>query len=283
MLCKGIAIPKDLMAEFARFSLAWRFHIEGPGSEWHLSLSEMSCLPQIDVLYLTGPNTRRRELFLAKLLIAHHDLFVFPVAVTNRPPFEGEIDGLHYAFRSEMDFNATKSGLVVQFTDDEFGGSHGMLAKYGYPLEQLKSKRLEGRVAVISSPGESTAYDELAAKEAAEELCVAQVYFDVAIDATPAGQLFERNPDAWDRELKRRMLSWDHVIPSDLSDDAAFKDFEAYLEAVICHGKRKHERRTVGKRQSIIDQSIAFSQIQAGQAPRNSLVTGDSRKRSGKL
>lgn len=91
------------------------------------------------LVVLSGPTAVGKGTVVARLRERHPDLW-FSISVTTRPPRPGEVDGVHYHFRTPEQFDA----LIAQRGLLEWATVHGV-HRYGTPAapvdEQLRSGR----------------------------------------------------------------------------------------------------------------------------------------------
>jgi len=80
---------------------------------------------------------------VAELRRRHPDLFV-SVSVTTRPPRPGEVDGVHYYFVSDAEFDE----LVAEGQMLEWALVHGA-HRYGTPREPVQARLNDGRPALL--------------------------------------------------------------------------------------------------------------------------------------
>ncbi|HEY5786871.1 MAG TPA: guanylate kinase [Microlunatus sp.] len=97
--------------------------------------------PRLTVV--SGPTAVGKGTVVAALRREHPELFV-SVSATTRPPRPGEVDGVHYLFVSEEEFDR----LVADDDLLEWAVVHGR-HRYGTPREPVLAAIAEGREAVL--------------------------------------------------------------------------------------------------------------------------------------
>lgn len=97
--------------------------------------------PRLTVV--SGPTAVGKGTVVAALRREHPELFV-SVSATTRPPRPGEVDGVHYLFVSEQEFDR----LVADNDLLEWAVVHGR-HRYGTPREPVLAAIAEGREAVL--------------------------------------------------------------------------------------------------------------------------------------
>ena len=93
------------------------------------------------LVVFSGPSGAGKDTVLARLR-ERGERFARPVTMTTRPPREGEVDGVHYYFRSEQDFQrAVKEGELLE---------HARVHEHDYGLPRASlGEALSGGVDVI--------------------------------------------------------------------------------------------------------------------------------------
>ena len=97
--------------------------------------------PRLTVV--SGPTAVGKGTVVSALRREHPELFV-SVSATTRPPRPGEVDGVHYLFVSEPEFDR----LVADNDLLEWAVVHGR-HRYGTPREPVLAAIAEGREAVL--------------------------------------------------------------------------------------------------------------------------------------
>jgi guanylate kinase len=92
---------------------------------------------------LSGPTAVGKGTVVTRLIQEHPEIFV-PVSVTTRPPRPAEVDGVHYHFVSEAEFDA----LVAEGALLEWATVHGV-HRYGTPRRPVQQALDEGRPALL--------------------------------------------------------------------------------------------------------------------------------------
>ena len=102
-----------------------------------------SPVPSSRLTVLAGPTAVGKGTVVAELRRRHPDLFV-SVSVTTRPPRPGEVDGVHYYFVSDAEFDE----LVAEGQMLEWALVHGA-HRYGTPREPVQARLNDGRPALL--------------------------------------------------------------------------------------------------------------------------------------
>jgi len=92
---------------------------------------------------LSGPTAVGKGTVVTQLAVHHPEIFV-SVSATTRPPRPGEVDGVHYLFVSEADFDA----LVADDALLEWAVVHGV-HRYGTPRGPVLAAVAAGRPALL--------------------------------------------------------------------------------------------------------------------------------------
>jgi guanylate kinase len=92
---------------------------------------------------LSGPTAVGKGTVVTRLIQEHPEIFV-SVSVTTRPPRPAEVDGVHYHFVSEAEFDA----LVAEGALLEWATVHGV-HRYGTPRGPVQQALDEGRPALL--------------------------------------------------------------------------------------------------------------------------------------
>jgi guanylate kinase len=92
---------------------------------------------------LSGPTAVGKGTVVTRLIREHPEIFV-SVSVTTRPPRPAEVDGVHYHFVSEAEFDA----LIAEGALLEWATVHGM-HRYGTPRGPVQQALDEGRPALV--------------------------------------------------------------------------------------------------------------------------------------
>jgi len=99
--------------------------------------------PPARLTVLSGPTAVGKGTVVARLAAEHPEIFV-SVSATTRPPRPGEVDGVHYLFVSERDFDA----LVADGALLEWAVVHGV-HRYGTPRAPVVEAVDAGRPALL--------------------------------------------------------------------------------------------------------------------------------------
>ncbi|GAB5518208.1 MAG: guanylate kinase [Rhodothermales bacterium] len=84
-------------------------------------------MPQRNIIVLTAPSGAGKSTIAQRLLTAHPAI-QFSTSVTTRPPREGEIDGVHYIFLSEAEFQQRiEEGDLLEYEEVYPGRYYGTL------------------------------------------------------------------------------------------------------------------------------------------------------------
>jgi guanylate kinase len=92
---------------------------------------------------LSGPTAVGKGTVVTRLTQEHPEIFV-SVSVTTRPPRPGEVDGVHYHFVSDAEFDA----LIAESALLEWAVVHGV-HRYGTPRGPVSEAVDEGRPALL--------------------------------------------------------------------------------------------------------------------------------------
>jgi guanylate kinase len=92
---------------------------------------------------LSGPTAVGKGTVVTRLIQEHPEIFV-SVSVTTRPPRPAEVDGVHYHFVSEAEFDA----LIAEGALLEWATVHGV-HRYGTPRGPVQQALDEGRPALL--------------------------------------------------------------------------------------------------------------------------------------
>ena len=92
---------------------------------------------------LSGPTAVGKGTVVTRLSQQHPEIFV-SVSVTTRPPRPGEVDGVHYHFVSDAEFDA----LIADVALLEWAIVHGVY-RYGTPSDPVMRALDEGRPALL--------------------------------------------------------------------------------------------------------------------------------------
>jgi guanylate kinase len=92
---------------------------------------------------LSGPTAVGKGTVVTRLIQLHPEIFV-SISVTTRPPRPGEIDGVHYHFVSDDQFDA----LIANGALLEWAVVHGV-QRYGTPRAPVMQALEEGRPALL--------------------------------------------------------------------------------------------------------------------------------------
>ena len=100
-------------------------------------------MSRADLTVLSGPTAVGKGTVTAALKVAHPEIFV-SVSATTRPPRPGEVDGVHYLFVSDADFDAMVAGNLLL----EWAVVHGT-HRYGTPRAPVVAATGAGRPALL--------------------------------------------------------------------------------------------------------------------------------------
>jgi guanylate kinase len=92
---------------------------------------------------LSGPTAVGKGTVVTRLIQEHPEIFV-SVSVTTRPPRPAEVDGVHYHFVSEAEFDA----LIAEGALLEWATVHGV-HRYGTPRGPVQQALDDGRPALL--------------------------------------------------------------------------------------------------------------------------------------
>ena len=92
---------------------------------------------------LSGPTAVGKGTVVARLAADHPEIFV-SVSATTRPPRPGEVDGVHYLFVTEAEFDA----LIAEGALLEWAVVHGV-HRYGTPRAPVLAALAAGRPALL--------------------------------------------------------------------------------------------------------------------------------------
>ena len=100
-------------------------------------------MSRADLTVLSGPTAVGKGTVTAALKAAHPEVFV-SVSATTRPPRPGEVDGVHYLFVSDAEFDR----LVAEDLLLEWAVVHGV-HRYGTPRAPVVAATEAGRPALL--------------------------------------------------------------------------------------------------------------------------------------
>ena len=100
-------------------------------------------MTQAHLTVLSGPTAAGKGTVVTRLSREHPEFFV-SVSVTTRPPRPGEIDGVHYHFVSDAEFDA----LIAEGALLEWATVHG-IDRYGTPRAPVMQAIAAGRPAIL--------------------------------------------------------------------------------------------------------------------------------------
>jgi guanylate kinase len=98
---------------------------------------------QARLTVLSGPTAVGKGTVVTRLIQLHPEIFV-SISVTTRPPRPGEIDGVHYHFVSDDQFDT----LIADGALLEWAVVHGV-QRYGTPLAPVMQALAAGRPALL--------------------------------------------------------------------------------------------------------------------------------------
>lgn len=97
------------------------------------------------IVVLTGPSGAGKSTCEERLLKEFPAVFGRMVSMTTRPPREGEVDGIHYHFKTRDEFNAAiESGELIEHA--EFCGT-----LYGTPFSSADATLREGKHVLLTA------------------------------------------------------------------------------------------------------------------------------------
>lgn len=99
--------------------------------------------PTARLTVVSGPTAVGKGTVVAALALAHPEIFV-SVSATTRPARPGEVDGVHYLFTTEAEFDE----LVATDALLEWAVVHGV-HRYGTPRAPVLAALAQGRAAVL--------------------------------------------------------------------------------------------------------------------------------------
>ena len=100
-------------------------------------------MSRADLTVLSGPTAVGKGTVTAALARQHPEVFV-SVSATTRPPRPGEVDGVHYLFVSDAEFDAMAEGGLLL----EWAVVHGV-HRYGTPRDPVVRATEAGRPALL--------------------------------------------------------------------------------------------------------------------------------------
>jgi guanylate kinase len=262
----GFGIPRSFMPAFARYCYAWRLYSYWNTPQIDIEQNEHK-QAKMDLIFIGGAFIHRREDIVAKLFLAYHEFFDFPVAHTDRPKHVNEIEGLHYIFISKDEFTSkesdTRGGFIYTYEE------HG--ARYGYLYSELvRPNRERGKVAILPAGKTSAARACLQEREdrPTKDFNIVTVCFgappeddeiDTVAPRSVIGSCWDyycHHPTEWIVEVAREEEDWDFFLSPDMDEAAAHKSLEAYIKECL-EGKKKKK----GKKQQ--QQEKAATKIQS--------------------
>ncbi len=100
-------------------------------------------MSRADLTVLSGPTAVGKGTVTTALAAAHPEVFV-SVSATTRPPRPGEVDGVHYLFVGDDEFDALVAGGLLL----EWAVVHGV-HRYGTPRAPVEAATEAGRPALL--------------------------------------------------------------------------------------------------------------------------------------
>ncbi|WP_416046556.1 guanylate kinase [Propioniciclava soli] len=164
------------------------------------------------ITVISGPAGVGKGTVVSHLVAAHPEIWV-SVSATTRPPRPGEVEGRHYHFVSESDFDALVAGDGLL----EWAVVHGR-HRYGTPAEPVRRAADAGRVVVLE-------IDLAGARQVRKALPEARSVFLAPPDwDTLVGRLAGRGTET-SEQVERRLQTakveldaaqeFDHVVVND--------------------------------------------------------------------
>lgn len=95
------------------------------------------------LVVIAGPTAVGKDTILRKILADHPDIRM-SISATTRPPRPGEVDGVHYYFVSDDQFDQ----MITLGQLLEWATVHG-LHRYGTPLAGIEKQRDEGKAVIL--------------------------------------------------------------------------------------------------------------------------------------
>ena len=169
---------------------------------------------------ISGPSGVGKGTVIKRLFEIEEDLY-FSVSATTRKPRPGEIDGVHYSFKTKEEFeHDIETGEMLEYA--VFNGNY-----YGTPKSAIEQKLSEGKDVILDIEIQGARNVKKMMPEAAlvylippciEELKSRLVGRNTEDAETIAGRLHEAK-----RELNEAPELYDYFIVNDLVDNAAIK------------------------------------------------------------
>ena len=165
------------------------------------------------VFVISGPSGVGKGTLCARLMSLYPDLAATTVSVTTRAPRPGEVDGVHYYFRSDREFDEMLAGDLFLETVDKFTHRYGTLfSEVERVLEAGKNvileiemigganvkKRISDAVLIfILPPTLSALTDRIVGRgsESAEQIKLRQAQVETEFDQAKPYEYFVVNDD----------------------------------------------------------------------------------------
>lgn len=164
------------------------------------------------ITVISGPAGVGKGTVVQRLKRAHPEVWV-SVSATTRPPRPGEVDGVHYLFTSEAEFDdmVANDGLL------EWAVVHGR-HRYGTPAEPVRTMAAQGRPVILE-------IDLQGARQVRETLPEARFVFLSPPDwSTLVGRLEGRGTESPDQVARRLETARVELAASEEFDEVIIND-----------------------------------------------------------
>ena len=164
------------------------------------------------ITVISGPAGVGKGTVVQQLKRAHPEVWV-SVSATTRPPRPGEVDGVHYLFTSEAEFDdmVANDGLL------EWAVVHGR-HRYGTPAEPVRAMAAQGRPVILE-------IDLQGARQVRETLPEARFVFLSPPDwSTLVGRLEGRGTESPDQVARRLETARVELAASEEFDEVIVND-----------------------------------------------------------
>ncbi|WP_282004977.1 guanylate kinase [Propioniciclava sinopodophylli] len=164
------------------------------------------------ITVISGPAGVGKGTVVQQLKRAHPEVWV-SVSATTRPPRPGEVDGVHYLFTSEAEFDdmVANDGLL------EWAVVHGR-HRYGTPAEPVRAMAAQGRPVILE-------IDLQGARQVRETLPEARFVFLSPPDwSTLVGRLEGRGTESPDQVARRLETARVELAASEEFDEVIIND-----------------------------------------------------------
>ena len=164
------------------------------------------------ITVISGPAGVGKGTVVQQLKRAHPEVWV-SVSATTRPPRPGEVDGVHYLFTSEAEFDdmVANDGLL------EWAVVHGR-HRYGTPAEPVRAMAAQGRPGILE-------IDLQGARQVRETLPEARFVFLSPPDwSTLVGRLEGRGTESPDQVARRLETARVELAASEEFDEVIIND-----------------------------------------------------------